>query len=129
MPVHLFFLAALTAAVAAQAQTPPAQPPPAQQAAVLDWLESEGATPSRIHDHAMSLQARFLGGSPALGDLVIDDEARRGNFLTFRSDRAGDLYQRLHEKGVITDFRSDRLRIGFGVYQDEADVDRLLDAL
>jgi len=30
MPVHLFFLAALTAAVAAQAQTPPAQPPPAQ---------------------------------------------------------------------------------------------------
>ena len=29
-------------------------------------------------------------------------------------------------KGVITDFRGDRLRIGFGVYQDEEDVDRLL---
>ena len=30
---------------------------------------------------------------------------------------------------MITDFRADRLRIGFGVYQDEEDVDRLLDAL
>ena len=56
-------------------------------------------------------------------------QARRGNFLTFRSDRAGDIYEQLHERGVITDFRADRLRIGFGVYQDEEDVDRLLDVL
>ena len=32
-------------------------------------------------------------------------------------------------RGVITDHRADRLRIGFGVYQDEEDVDRLLDLL
>jgi selenocysteine lyase/cysteine desulfurase len=30
---------------------------------------------------------------------------------------------------VITDYRGDRLRIGFGVYQDLADVDRLVSAL
>jgi selenocysteine lyase/cysteine desulfurase len=27
---------------------------------------------------------------------------------------------------VITDHRADRLRIGFGIYHDEEDVDRLL---
>ncbi len=97
--------------------------------AVLGWLESEGVTPSRIHEHAISLQDRFLAGAPALGDLLVGEAARRGNFLTFRSDRASDIYQKLHEKGVITDFRADRLRIGFGVYQDEEDVDRLLDEL
>jgi selenocysteine lyase/cysteine desulfurase len=31
--------------------------------------------------------------------------------------------------GVITDYRADRLRIGFGIYQDEADVDRLIEIL
>ncbi|MGH8949392.1 MAG: aminotransferase class V-fold PLP-dependent enzyme, partial [Acidimicrobiia bacterium] len=98
-------------------------------AAVLGWLESEGATPSRIHEYALSLQKQFLAGAPALGDLLVDDGAKRGNFLTFRSDHAGKVYQRLHEKGVITDFRGDRLRLGFGVYQDDEDVDRLLDVL
>jgi len=100
-----------------------------RMAAVLGWLESEGATPSGIHEYAVSLQDRFLAGAPALGDLLVDDPARRGNFLTFRSDQAGEIYQRLHEQGVVTDFRADRLRIGFGVYQDQEDVDRLLDVV
>jgi selenocysteine lyase/cysteine desulfurase len=97
--------------------------------AALGWLDSEGATPSRIHEHAVSLQSRFLAGTPDLGDLLVGDATQRGNFLTFRSDRAGGIYEQLHERGVITDFRADRLRIGFGVYQDEEDVDRLLDLL
>ena len=37
--------------------------------------------------------------------------------------------QPLHDREVITDYRGDRLRIGFGIYQDEADVDRLIGAL
>ncbi len=97
--------------------------------AVLEWLESEGVTPSDIHRHAVSLQERFLGGNPPLGELLVSDAGRRGNFLTFRSDSAGEIYQQLHDKGVITDFRGDRLRIGFGVYHDEEDVDRLLELL
>jgi selenocysteine lyase/cysteine desulfurase len=97
--------------------------------AVLGWLESEGATPSHIHEHVISLQDRFLAGAPALGDLFVGETAQRGNFLSFRSDRAGDIYQQLHERGVITDFRGDRLRVGFGVYQDAEDVDRLLDVM
>jgi selenocysteine lyase/cysteine desulfurase len=30
---------------------------------------------------------------------------------------------------VITDYRGDRLRIGFGIYQDASDVDRLAEVL
>jgi len=93
--------------------------------AVLGWLEEEGVSPAAIHDHALSLQEQFLSAEPDLGELLIGDDRERGNFLTFRSSRSGDLYEGLHESGVITDFRGDRLRIGFGVYHDAEDVERL----
>ena len=82
--------------------------------AVLAWLDSEGATPSRIHEHALSLQGRFLSRPPSLGDLLVGDATERGNFLTFRSDRAGVIYEQLHERGVITDFRPTGFASGSG---------------
>jgi selenocysteine lyase/cysteine desulfurase len=93
--------------------------------AVLGWLEEEGVSPAVIHEHAVSLQERLIAASPLLGELVPPDPQPRGNFLTFRTDRAGEIYRLLHDRGVITDHRADRLRIGFGVYQDGDDVDRL----
>jgi kynureninase len=95
--------------------------------AVLGWLETEGITPVEIHRHALHLQERFLAGAPDLGELLIADPDRRGNFLTFRSSTAADRYSALHQRGVVTDYRGDRLRIGFGIYHDESDVDRLLE--
>lgn len=92
---------------------------------VLRWLEEIGFTPEKIHEHVVDLQEAFLESDPLLGELIPERGAERGNFLTFRTDEAGDLYGRLHEAGVITDYRGDRLRIGFGIYHDEADVDRL----
>lgn len=100
-----------------------------RMAAVLEWLEAEGVTPQAIHAHAASLQARFLEGLRSGWELVPPEGVRRGNFLTFRTEHAGAVYQRLHERGVITDYRRDRLRFGFGVYQDESDVDRLLNVV
>jgi selenocysteine lyase/cysteine desulfurase len=97
--------------------------------AVLGWLEAIGVTVAEIHAHARALQQRFLAGAVSPGDLLPPETHERGNFLTFRSEHAGDLYRSLHERDVITDYRGDRLRIGFGVYQDEDDVDRLLDHL
>jgi kynureninase len=61
--------------------------------------------------------------------LVPESGLDRGNFLTFRSAQAGDMYRALHDRGVITDYRGDRLRIGFGIYHDQSDVDRLLDVV
>jgi selenocysteine lyase/cysteine desulfurase len=100
-----------------------------RMAAVLGWLEDEGVTPAAIRAHVVDLQDRFLAGSPALGEMLPPPPLERGNFLTFRTDRAADIYRSLHDHAVITDYRRDRLRIGFGVYHDELDVDRLLDVI
>ena len=94
--------------------------------AVLGWLEAEGVGPKQIQTHAALLQERFLHGGPELGELIPPLPHERGNFLTFRSPAAWDLYRALHQRSVITDHRGDRLRIGFGIYHDEDDVDALL---
>jgi selenocysteine lyase/cysteine desulfurase len=97
--------------------------------AVLVWLEATGITPADIHQRVTRLQEQFLSSSPNLGELVPESGLDRGNFLTFRSAQAGDMYRALHDRGVITDYRGDRLRIGFGIYHDQSDVDRLLDVV
>lgn len=108
--------------------------------AVLDLLRDEGLTVDAIHAHVVALQDRFLdrvgageAGPLGLPELVPGrDElpgARRGHFLTFRRGDARDLQRRLLEARVITDARDDRLRFGFGLYQVEADVDRLVERL
>ncbi len=94
--------------------------------AVLGWLEEEGITPAEISDHVQGLQDQFLKAGVSPGTLVPSREHTRGNFLTYQSDRAADVYSALHARNVITDYRDDRLRIGFGIYQDEADVERLV---
>jgi selenocysteine lyase/cysteine desulfurase len=93
--------------------------------AVLAWLESEGVAAKSIHDHVVALQERFLEQMPLPGELVPPIDHGRGNFLTFETDRAPELYAQLHQRKVITDYRGNRLRLGFGIYHDEADVDRL----
>lgn len=100
--------------------------------AVLDWLRTEGITVAASHAHVAGLQARLLDGlgSRLRRDLVPPEQFDdRGHFLTFRRADAADLYRKLHARGVVTDFRSDRLRVGFGIYHDDEDVDRLIQHL
>ena len=105
--------------------------------AVMDWLEGLGITVTAIHQHVQALQERFVA---RLGELELDalhpnqlvvplSEPNRGHFLTFRSERAGELHRQLLKSDIITDFRADRLRFGFGLYQDEEDVAKLCRAL
>jgi len=105
--------------------------------AVMDWLNEHALGVPDIHAHAHGLQQRFVTGLDALGlttlkseQLVVPlEEPARGNFLTFRTASAGELYRKLLDTHVITDWRGDRLRFGFGLYQDESDVDRLCERL
>ena len=94
--------------------------------AVLELLEQEAVTPATVQGHVEELHNRFLERSPDLGVLLPDRGTPRGSFLTFRRSDAAAVYERLHSQGVITDFRQDRWRIGFGIYHDPGDVDRLL---
>ncbi len=105
--------------------------------AVMDLWQREGVTPERVHSHARSLERRFLLGlerdRPAAlsAETLVTprDLARQGNFLTFRFDAAPALHAALRAKNVETDLRGDRIRFGFGPYQDAADVDALLERL
>ena len=97
-------------------------------AAVLRLMDEEGITPAVIHDHAGALQRQLLEAEVMPGELIPSVGVARGNFLTFRTDQAADLYRRLHDQNVIVDHRGDRLRVGFGIYHDPEDVERLAKA-
>jgi len=105
--------------------------------AVQDMLVREGLTPAVLHEHARALAEAFLDrleprrplGLHA-GQLVPGRSVTtRGNFLTFRRPDAGELKARLWDAGIVTDCRADRLRFGFGIYHDRADVERLVERL
>jgi selenocysteine lyase/cysteine desulfurase len=94
-------------------------------------LAENGLTTARISAHTEALQRQLLdqlGGTP-LGDAELLnplDGQPHARFLAFRSPTAQGWYAELKSRNCITDVRGDVLRIGFGIYQDEADVDRLL---
>jgi len=96
--------------------------------AVQDWLQSIGASVAAIRAHVEGLQQRFLDQRPRAGalagaELLPAAGTPRGNFLVFRDRNAPQLHDHLLAAGVLVDCRDDRLRIGFGVHQDAADVD------
>ncbi len=76
------------------------------------------------------LQAQLLDGIGAtpLGEAELLNSLGGGphaRFLAFRSPLAQDRYSQLKAQDCITDVRGDVLRIGFGLYQDRSDVERL----
>jgi selenocysteine lyase/cysteine desulfurase len=104
--------------------------------AVLDWFAELGLDAADVHAHALGLQQSFIDALSSLdlaalhpGQLVVPEAARRGNFLTFRTPEAGTIYEKLLAQNVITDYRADSLRFGFGLYHDDNDVARLCEVL
>ena len=102
--------------------------------AVARWLQGLGVTPREIHAHSAGLGQRFLAGVAAAKLPLLPADALtppprfpRGNFLAFDLDGAEEVERRLAAHGVLIDRRGRRVRFGFGVYQDDAFVDRLLE--
>lgn len=99
--------------------------------AVRRMLHENGLTTAKISAHAAALQAQFLtsiGGTVfAEADLLNPPtEGDHARYLAFRDLRAQAWEQALNARNCITDVRGDVLRIGFAIYQDEQDVDRLV---
>ena len=97
--------------------------------AVWDRLTAEGIGVSQIHAHIEPLQRQLVellraSPAPALerAELLPPTGVARGHFLTYRTERAGEIHKALRDRGVLTDYRGDRLRFGFGLYHDAADV-------
>jgi kynureninase len=105
--------------------------------AVLDWLAELGVGPADIHAHVRNLQAALLGeldrrGVAALAAerlLVPLDAPGRGNFLTFATPDATVMHRRLHDAGIVTDVRGDRLRLGLGLYHAEAEMPHIAERI
>ena len=102
--------------------------------AVQRTLADHGLTTARISGHVAELQAQLLAAidqtalanAELLSPLDVDPHAR---FLAFRTPDAQRWHQELKALNCITDVRGDVLRIGFGIYQDAEDVERLSDLL
>ena len=98
--------------------------------AVQRMLADSGLTTARISAHVAELQERLLAkvantplaAAELLNPLAGGPHAR---FLAFRHPQAGQWQAALQARGCVTDVRGDVLRIGFGISQDDSDVDRL----
>ena len=102
--------------------------------AVRRALAENGLTTARISAHCEALQQRLLDALPrtplAHAELLNPlDGGPHARFLAFRSPESQRWYSELKVRNCITDVRGDVLRIGFGIYQDESDVDRLVGLL
>jgi selenocysteine lyase/cysteine desulfurase len=98
--------------------------------AVQRMLAENGLTTARISAHAEQLQRQLLGAignTPLASAELLNplDGARHARFLAFRHPDAQRWHAELQRRNCITDVRGDVLRIGFAIYQDEADVERL----
>jgi len=102
--------------------------------AVQRTLADNGLTTERVSERATRLQNQFLDG---IGQTPLEsadllnplNDGPHARFLAFRSPDAQRWYTDLKARNCITDVRGDVLRIGFGLYQDEGDVERLLELL
>jgi selenocysteine lyase/cysteine desulfurase len=102
--------------------------------AVQRTLAENGLTTARISEHGAGLQRQLLGSITATplaeAELLNPLDGRlHARFLAFRSPEAQRWYAELKARNCITDVRGDVLRIGFGIYQDEGDVGRLVELL
>ena len=101
--------------------------------AVQRMLTDNDLTTDRISRHVERLQEQLLAslsetalrGAELLNPLERET-ASHARFLAFRSPNAQRWYEALLAKNCLTDVRGDVLRIGFGIYQDERDVERLV---
>ena len=98
--------------------------------AVQRTLVDNGITTSLMSKHVAGLQKQFLGAidhsSLSKADLLNPlDDRQHARFLAFRTPNASRWYEELKAKNIITDVRGDVLRLGFAIYHDEEDVERL----
>jgi selenocysteine lyase/cysteine desulfurase len=102
--------------------------------AVRRMLAEHGLTTARISAHCHRLQQQTLdasGGTVLAAAELLNPlgDGQHARFLAFRSPHAQRWHEQLKARNCITDVRGDVLRIGFGLYQDERDVERLADLL
>jgi selenocysteine lyase/cysteine desulfurase len=102
---------------------------------VRRMLDEQGLTTADVSAHALALQTRFqaalddgevgrLSAATVINPVV--GTGPRARFLALKHEDAQAWRARLLEANVVTDVRDDTIRLGFGLYQDLEDVERLI---
>lgn len=100
--------------------------------AVLKLFKDQNITVEKIHQHVQKLQKNFIQQIRQLNhsylkleNMIVDDLvhlSNHGHFITFQmpSTEICELIKsQLKKANIIVDSRGDKLRFGFGLYQDE----------
>lgn len=97
--------------------------------AALELLERAG--PARIEERVLRLGRRLHDGLVELGHRVVTpaEPRARAGITTFQAADSGKVVARLREAGVVVAEREGRVRVSTHFYNNEGDVDRLLEAL
>lgn len=104
--------------------------------ATWDLFQKDSLDVKSIHGFVRALQKKFLTGLPEellktykLKPLYEKDLSWHGHFLTYEAptESEAQLFQeKLKAEDIQIDRRGARLRFGFGLYQNEADVEELV---
>ena len=95
--------------------------------AALLLFKQQGITVGRIHQYVQQLQQHFLALIDKLEHPLLNrstlllSEPAHGHFFTFRlgsASQVAELAAHLKHHGIETDYRADRLRFGFALYQN-----------
>jgi selenocysteine lyase/cysteine desulfurase len=103
--------------------------------AVQEWLAERTLSVMDMLAHVRMIEHIFLAElKPGRHDvdpsmLMVQNHAKRGRFLCFRTEAAGKITETLAAQSIVADHRGDRLRIGFGIYHDEGHAQKLARAL
>ncbi|MDO9181616.1 MAG: aminotransferase class V-fold PLP-dependent enzyme [Bacteriovorax sp.] len=97
--------------------------------AVLNLFQSENLSVEKIHTHIQQLQHNFRDHLLSIDhhyltekNIISVDYNHHGHFLTFAMPspiHAKNLHDELKGHKIITDFRGNKLRFGFGIYQND----------
>lgn len=98
--------------------------------AVRAMLTTEGLTTDKINNRIAPLREKLVaaieaGDAGALGEARVLKPNPRGpqaRFIALRDPRAVEWKNKLMDANVVTDARDDVLRIGLGLYVDDADI-------
>ena len=93
----------------------------------LDYIHRLGV--ERIHQHSQTLIARLRREVPKLGHALITPEESRGPIVAFELKDPASVQAKLNRAKVDVTIADHRMRVSPSVYNDQADVDRLLEAL
>lgn len=100
---------------------------------VCKFLKSINLDIVKIHNYVINLQNLFLDELNKINSDVFNlsnlltpvNDSNRGHFLTFLLPNAAIFHKKLKEQNIITDYRGNRLRFGFGIYHNENDIIQL----